>query len=315
MLSIQTMDISQLDLNLLRVLDALLQTRKVTEAARMLDLSQPAMSFALGKLRTFFDDPLFVRTARGMQPTPLALQMAGPVHDVLELVRSEILKRPTFDAATTARTFTISLSDAGEMVFLPGILKPLRAGAPGANLASVTLPPKHLEEAMEAGEVDLAVGYFPDLAKPGFYQQKLFAHPYVCIVGSNHPTIGETLSLSQFLDASHAVVRPEGRSLEVFEHTLAGLGLKRRVTLKVPHFMSVPFIVAETDLIVTVPLAVGISFSRMGGLRMLPLPIEMANIDLMQHWHMRSHHDPANRWLRTLIYEAFEHDRTVEPFR
>jgi DNA-binding transcriptional LysR family regulator len=198
------------------------------------------------------------------------------------------------------------------MVFLPRILRPLRESAPGANLTSVTLPPKQLEDAMEAGDVDLAVGYFPDLAKPGFYQQKLFAHPYVCIMGCDHPTIGETLSLSEFLDASHAVVRPEGRSLEIFEHTLAGLGLKRRVTLKIPHFMSVPFIIAETDLIVTVPLAVGTSFAKMSSLKMLPLPIEMANIDLLQHWHMRFHHDPSNRWLRTLIYDAFEGDRTCE---
>jgi len=106
------MDIDRLDLNLLRVIDAMLQTRKVTEAGVRLNLSQPALSFALGKLRKFFDDPLFVRTAQGMQPTPLALQMAGPVHEILELVRVEVLQRSTFDPSTTVRTFTLSLSDA-----------------------------------------------------------------------------------------------------------------------------------------------------------------------------------------------------------
>lgn len=308
---IQIMDIGQLDLNLLRVMDAMLRTRKVTEAGVRLNLSQPALSFALSKLRTFFDDPLFVRTARGMQPTPLALHLAGPVHEILELVRAEILNRPTFDPRKSERTFTFSLSDAGEMVFLPRLLRPLRQSAPGANFLSVTLPPRELEQALEAGAVDIAVGYFPDLTKPGFYQQKLFAHPYVCIMAANHPTIGNKLSLKEFLSASHAVVHPEGRSQEIFEHTLVGLGLERRVVLNIPHFMSVPFIIMESDLIVTVPLAVGQSFARMTNLKMFPLPIQMANIDLMQHWHERFHRDPASQWLRGQVHDVFKEDRNV----
>ena len=302
------MDIDRLDLNLLRVMDAMLQTRKVTEAGVRLNLSQPALSFALGKLRKFFDDPLFVRTAHGMQPTPLALQMAGSVHEILELVRAEVLHRSTFDPSTTERTFRLSLSDAGEMVFLPRLLRPLRQSAPGANVSSVTLPPKDLELAMEAGDVDLAVGYFPDLTKEGYYQQRLFAQPFVCIMRPDHPTIGNKLSLKEFLNASHAVVRPEGRSQEIFERTLEARGLKRRVALSIPHFMSIPFIIMESDLIVTVPLAVGRSFAQMTNLKMFPLPIRMANVDLKQHWHTRFHRDPVNRWLRGLIHDVFEED-------
>src|SRR5437899_2776845 len=262
------MDIDRLDLNLLRVIDAMLQTRKVTEAGVRLNLSQPALSFALGKLRKFFDDPLFVRTAQGMQPTPLALQMAGPVHEILELVRVEVLQRSTFDPSTTVRTFTLSLSDAGEMVFLPRLLRSLRRSAPSANVSSVQLPPKELERAMEVGDVDLAVGYFPDLTKEGFYQQRLFAQPFVCIMRADHPTIGNKLSLKEFLNASHAVVRPEGRSQEIFERTLAARGLQRRVTWSIPPFISGPFIRLDTDLIVTVPLAVGRPFAHMRSLKM-----------------------------------------------
>jgi DNA-binding transcriptional LysR family regulator len=310
------MDIGRLDLNLLRVMDAMLQTRKVTEAAVRLSLSQPALSFALGKLRKFFDDPLFVRTARGMQPTPLALQMAGPVHEILELVRAEVLQRSTFDPGTTERKFTLSLSDAGEMVFLPRLLRSLRQSAPGANVSSVQLPPTELEQAMEAGEVDLAVGYFPDLTKEGFYQQRLFAQPFVCIMRADHPTIGNKLSLKQFLSASHAVVRPEGRSQEIFERTLDAHGVKRRIALSIPHFMSVPFIIMESDLIVTVPLAVGRSFAKMTNLKMFPLPISMRDVDLKQHWHARFHRDPVNRWLRGLIHTVFgEDDRSKGEMR
>jgi DNA-binding transcriptional LysR family regulator len=299
------MDIIDLDLNLLRVIDAMLQTRKVTEAAVQLNLSQPALSFALGKLRKLFDDPMFVRTAQGMQPTPLALQMAGPVHEVMELVRTEILQRSTFDPRTTERTFTLSLSDAGEMVFLPRLLRSLQRSAPAASASSAQLPPRELERAMEVGDIDLAVGYFPDLTKEGFYQQRLFAQPFVCIMRANHPAIGNKLSLKEFLSASHAVVRPEGRSQEIFERALAARGLKRRVVLSIPHFMSVPFIIMESDLIVTVPLAVGQSFARMANLKMFPLPIPMPDVDLKQHWHARFHRDPVNRWLRGLVHDVF----------
>ena len=299
------MDIDNLDLNLLRVFDTLMKTRKVADAAVMLDMSQPAFSFALAKLRRFFDDALFVRTASGMQPTPLAQEVAAPVREALDLVRSRVLRRPVFDPAAARRTFGLSLSDAGEMVFLPRLLKRLRRDAPGIDVASVQLPPAELERAMEEGEVALAVGYFPDLKKDAYYQQRLFAQAFVCIMDARRRLEGDRLTLKEFMAASHAVVRPQGRSQEVFERKLEEKGLKRRVALSIPHFMSVPFVVMESDLIATVPRSVADSFARMGNLRIEPLPIRMASVDLKQHWHARFHRDPANQWLRGLIHEEF----------
>jgi DNA-binding transcriptional LysR family regulator len=268
-------------------------------------MSQPALSFALAKLRRFFDDALFVRTAQGMQPTPLALQMAVPVREVLDLVRTSVLQRSAFDAATTARTFTLSLSDAGEMVFLPKLLRRLRVQAPGASVASVQLPPPELERAMESGEVDLAIGYFPDLKKEAWYQQRLFAQPFACIMSAARAPASGKLTLKQFLAASHAVVRPQGRSQEVLERALSERGLHRRVALSIPHFLSVPFVVMESDLVATVPLSVAESFARMPGISMCPLPVRMASVDLKQHWHARFHRDPASQWLRRLVRESF----------
>jgi DNA-binding transcriptional LysR family regulator len=268
-------------------------------------MSQPALSFALAKLRRFFDDALFVRTAQGMQPTPLALQMAAPVREVLDLVRTSVLQRSAFDAATTTRTFTLSLSDAGEMVFLPKLLSRIRVEAPGASVASMQLPPAELERAMESGEVDLAIGYFPDLKKDAWYQQRLFAQPFACIMSAARAPAGGKLTLKQFLAASHAVVRPQGRSQEVLERTLSERGLHRRVALSIPHFLSVPFVVIESDLIATVPLSVAESFARMPGIRMCPLPVRMASVDLKQHWHGRFNRDPVNQWLRRLVRESF----------
>ena len=299
------MDIDRLDLNLLRVFEAVMRTGRVTEAAIALDMSQPALSFALGKLRRHFDDPLFVRTAAGMQPTPLAQVMAAPVREALDLIRTGLAGKPVFDPARAVRTFTISLSDAGEMVLLPRLLKRLRREASGVDVASVQLPPAGLEAAMEQGTVDLAVGYFPDLVMEVYYQQRLFSQPFVCIMNARRSLPGGKLTLKEFLAASHAVVRPQGRSQEVFERKLEVLGLKRRVALSIPHFMSVPFVVMESDLIATVPEAVAESFARMAGLRVAPLPLPMASVDLKQYWHARFHRDPANQWLRAMFLGEF----------
>ena len=198
------------------------------------------------------------------------------------------------------------------MVFLPKLLRRLREVAPEVNIKTVAMPPNLLEQAMEAGEVDLAVGYFPDLTKHRFYQQRLFRHAFVCIARADHPDIGETLSLEQFLRIPHAVVSPEGRSQEIFDRLLEREGLKRRVLLSIPHFMSIPFIVTSSDLIVTLPRAVGTSFAQLANIKLLDPPFENPTFDLKQHWHERFHQDAANRWIRGLFYELFSEQ---EPMR
>ncbi|MBL8376690.1 MAG: LysR family transcriptional regulator [Burkholderiales bacterium] len=299
------MDSATLDLNLLRVLDALIETRKVTAAAQALDLSQPAVSFALAKLRRSFGDPLFVRTAGGMQPTPLAAGMAGAVREALELVRTRLMQQAAFDAATSGRTFTLSLSDAGEMVFLPRLLAALRERAPGINLVSTQVPAEELQRAMEAGRIDLAAGYFPDLRGDAFYQQRLFDQPYVCLMRAGRALPGGRLTRREFLAAQHAVVLPQGRSQEIFERALAERSLTRRVVLAIPHFMSVPFVIMDSDLIATVPLSVAQAFCAAFPLKYCPLPIRLESVVLKQFWHVRFHRDPAGAWLRGLMRELF----------
>jgi DNA-binding transcriptional LysR family regulator len=153
------------DLNLLPILLALHDARSVSMAAQQLGMSQPGVSTALGKLRAAFDDPLFVRTSRGMEPTPRALALIPAARDVLARVQQGILETGAFDPATTTHTFSISLSDVGEMVFLPRIVEAMARHAPRASVQSVSLPPAQIERALETGSLDLAVGYFPDLKK------------------------------------------------------------------------------------------------------------------------------------------------------
>lgn len=299
------MNIMSVDLGLLPVLEALLRLRSVSRAAEALDMSQPAVSYALARLRTQFRDPLFIRVARGIRPTPRAEALARPLQEVLDRIRAEVLAPPGFDPATTQRTFVFNMADVGELVFLPALRAHLAAAAPAANIRTVSTPPELLEEALRAGDADLAVGYFPGLQGAGVYQQRLFSHSFVCIVRAGHPRIGSQLTRRQFLEEGHAVVQQEGKSHELFEQALAEQGLSRRVALSVPHYLAIPLLVAESDLIVTVPYGIARSFARMTDLKMLRPPVPVRRADVRQHWHARFHRDPANQWIRGVIASLF----------
>jgi DNA-binding transcriptional LysR family regulator len=298
----------KLDLNLLPVIVALAEHRSVSAAARQLGMSQPAVSSALARLRASLGDPLFVRTARGMEATPRAMTMLAPARAALGIVDHEILASQGFDPATSDRKITLALSDIGEMVFLPKILARLQADAPGMTVRSVTLPVSQLERGLELGEIDLAIGYFPDLKGNNFFQQRLFSHGFVCLLRTGHPIKTHKLTARQFMALGHAVVNAEGRSQEVFERFLQKQGIRRRVVLNTPHFMSLPSIISASDLVATVPLAIGVWFSSTARVRMAKPPYPVPKFDLKQHWHRRVNNDPQSRWLRELVYSLFNED-------
>ena len=299
------MDISKIDLNLLVVFDMLLRKRNVTRAAEALGVSQPAVSYALNRLRRAFGDPLFVRVSHGLQPTPRAEGLAEPLHGVLESIRADILMPATFAPAQARRTFRLNMSDVGELVLLPKILQHVQQSAPGVDIATDSLRGEALDAALRSGDVDLAVGYFPELTSPNLYQQRLFSHAFVCIVRKTHPTVRGTLSRKQFIDGSHAVVHVEGRSHEEFEHALRERGISRRVVLRVKHYLALPALLAVSDLIFTVPHAIATSLARMIEIQILDLPFPAHHPEVKQHWHARLHADAANKWMRTVVAELF----------
>jgi DNA-binding transcriptional LysR family regulator len=299
------MDIRRLDLNLLLLLDELNREQNLSEAARRLGMSQPMASASLRRLRDYFEDPLFQSTGRGMRPTPFALSIASAVSGVLQSIKTDILSKPVFRPTDSDRLFTISTSDIGALIFVPPILRRLGEDAPNTDLRCVSLPHQQLETALEQGSVDLAVGYFPDLSGSAIGTQDLFEHSFTCIVRSDHPTIKDSLSLEQFLAANHLVVNQEGRSQEIFEHHLRVLKLHRHIHLEVPHFMSVPHLIASTDMIATVPLSLGIWFAS-NQIKLLPPPIEVPNFELKLHWHKRMEGEPSVSWLRQIVLEELK---------
>lgn len=297
----------QLDLNLLYVLVSLEQKRSVSAAALALHKSQPAVSSALAKLRDFFGDPLFVRSGNTMEPTPRALSLITAAREVLDKVGTDIVSTPTFDPNSTRQTFSIALSDVGEVVFLPAILKDLRRLAPNALVRSISLPAAEVAAGLENGSIDLAVGYYPDLKKSNFFQQVLFSDTFASLVRLDHPVTAKKLTLKQYLQLEHAVVHAESRTEEVIERYLSRRKLRRQIVLSTPHFASAPIIVAQSDLIVTIPEPLARYFARgAANVRMIGLPFDPPRIQLKQFWHRKFHHDQRNAWLRTRICALFQ---------
>jgi DNA-binding transcriptional LysR family regulator len=301
------MNMTELDLNLLYVLVALDDSRSVSGAALKLQRSQPAVSTALGKLRSFFDDPLFVRTGNSMQPTPRGSSIVESARSVLGRIGTDIVATPSFDPGTSSRPITLAMSDVGEVVFLPALLNSLRQLAPLASVNAVSLPAADIANGLESGAVDLALGYFPDLKKNNFFQQVLFSDSFVSLLRADHPMSAKKLSLKQFLQLEHAVIRAESRTEEVIERYLARKRIQRRVVLTTQHFSSAPLIVAQSDLIVTVPEPLARYFSSASArVRIVGLPFQAPRIDLKQFWHRKYHQDARNRWLRAVTCKLFQ---------
>jgi DNA-binding transcriptional LysR family regulator len=211
------MELRDLDLNLLLVLDALFEEGTLTRTAQRLRVSQPTVSTSLAKLRGILGDELFVRAHGTMLPTARALALRGAVASVLKTVRLEILSQAGFDPDSQTGAFTVSLSDIGELEFLPRLLSRLARDAPQAAVKSVVATPVELSTAMDLGEIDLAIGYFPDLTTSVFKQQFLFQHSSACVVRRDHPTIGPVMTLDDYLSAKHVAISQKGRIRDVVE--------------------------------------------------------------------------------------------------
>ncbi|WP_044531120.1 LysR family transcriptional regulator [Herbaspirillum sp. B65] len=293
------------DLNLLPIALAIFEERSVSAAARRLDMSQPAVSVALNKLRSALGDPLFVKTGSGMQPTPRAYTLIDPTREILQRVQAEVLASQQFTPATTTRRFVLALSDIGELMLLPRLLARLRDEAPHASVATVTMAPDDLVVALESGEVDLAIGYFPDLKKRNFFQQRLFSQDFVCLLRADHPLLAQKISLDHFLDMGHIVIKAEGRDEPMCERFLLRRKIRRRVVLSTSHCMAIPLLIASSDLIATVPRGFGEFVTRVSNVRLVEPGFEMPSLDLKQHWHRKYHKDGSNAWLRALTVAMF----------
>jgi DNA-binding transcriptional LysR family regulator len=295
----------KLDLNLLRVLVAVYETRNITAAANSLNVSQPAASAALARLRDAFNDPLFVRSTVGMEPTPRTLSIIEKVKEILESIDQDILSQKAFEPVHATDEFVLCMTAIAEYVFLPHLFGVVKKHAPLTRIKSLALSPSDLQEGLQNGRVNLAIGFYPNLVSADIYQQRLFSHNLVCLVRQGHSITGDRMTLAEFVGAAHVDVRDGSRTSEMFEELLSNRKIERNVVLTMSHYMGVPRVIAESDLIAVAPFIVARLFARQYGLRVMSLPLELPDYDLKQYWHRKYHHDPRLIWLRSLIQSEF----------
>ena len=299
MVFIILMNVQNVDLNLLRVFDAVLHESGVTPAAARLGLTQPAVSNALARLRKVFGDPLFVRTPTGMDATPFARELAEPVRQALALLESALAHGPGFDPASTTRAFRFYMSDLGQIEFLPPLIERVESRAPGVRLEAVALDVEAIGAALASGTLDLAVGFLPALGPP-IQRRALFRDPYVCLMRADHEI--KSLTRKRFLEAAHILVSYRGGH-RVIEEAFERAGI--RVALRVPHFTVAPMVLERTDLVLTLPARVARVYASRGRFKALPPPIPIAQAEVAVYWHERFEGDAGNRWLREQVIELF----------
>ncbi|MGI2908300.1 LysR family transcriptional regulator [Tolypothrix sp. VBCCA 56010] len=292
-----------LDFNLLLVLSALLEERNVTNAGEKIGLSQSATSHALGRLRQVFNDPLLVRSPKGMVPTPRALELVEPLQKIL--LNIEQLIQPTvFDPKTAQGTIRLGTSDYATAVILPSVLQQISRAAPQLNLECNNWRCDTLDN-LRDGAIDLGLGV-ANLPETGeFKSQKLFVEDYVCVVRADHPIAQTDFTLESYIALPHGFITPTNvvpnPTKTHVDNVLSNLGVKRRVMLKIPHFLSVPMIVQQTDLIFTLPRRIAMLFAQYTNLALLEPPIKLNKYNYMQLWHERLDYDPLHIWLRELV--------------
>lgn len=298
------MNFNTFDLNLLRAFSALMHEGNLTTAGASLGLTQPAMSRAIQRLRVHFDDPLFVRTTHGMQPTEYARRLAGPIEDALNSVRNALDLRAAFAPSTSTRSFRIVMTDSASAFYLPRLVSELKRTAPGIGLVAVQMPRERYREALESATVDLALGQLPpDLGS--LHRQHLWDEALVCLLRKDHPTLGEELTMQQFMACEQICVTAPARSDELIRRALGKQAAQRRIALSLPYYLVVPMILAECDMIAVMPQTICEPFIRKWRLKMLPLPFRVPPMNMGQMWHERLHHDAGHRWLRGKISEMF----------
>lgn len=298
------LDISQLDLNLLRVFAALLEAGSVTKAGERLGLSQSTVSHSLARLRRTFQDPLFVRGEHGLQPTSVARSLAGPVVRALALLQEALEQRQVFLPGSSTRSFHLLMTDVGETVFVPPLIERIRELAPQVRLVIHQRPRQDYKEALESGEADLAIGQLPQ-GQADLMQQSLYAEPFMGYARAGHPILRNP-TLATFLAASHLVVgRPAVAEIHL-QKALGTLAAKRRVVLTLRHYLSAAFVLARTDLIAVLPATLDELLGSFGTLRRFQPPVHVEPLVMRQFWHARSTHDEGCKWLRAQVAELFQ---------
>lgn len=295
-------NLSDLDLNLFVIFDAIYAEGNLTRAGEIVGLSQPAMSNALARLRRAFDDPLFVRTPHGMTPTPVARQMIGPARQALRLLQGSVQERDAFDPARAGQTWRLSMGDLGEARLLVPLLAHLDRHAPGVAVESYQVPRRDVLRELAAGSLDFALDV-PLLSHPSVHHTALYNDRYVCVVRAGHPVLERELDIEAYVRLRHIHISSRPRGAGHVDLALERLGRRRVIALRAQHYLMAPGIVASTDLALTIPLGFARTLAVEHAVHVLELPFEVPPLESHLYWHQSRENDPSSRWLRETIVQ------------
>ena len=299
------------DLNLFKVFSAVYHRGQVAAAANDLDMTPSAVSNALARLRAICGDRLFVRTQRGVVPTPYAKELASPVADALKALNDALQRPEPFNPARSEMMFRVNLADVGQLLMIGAVLQAVRDEAPKLGIRTIDLPVDEVDAALLRGDVHFAVGHLPRLGK-GLFRRKLVSENYVCLVSAAHSRFRKRLSLDDFLEATHVRYSPGAVSLSrinaeidrVFERR----GRRQRVALEAAHAFGLSSIVVQSDYVLTVPARLAAHYSKLHDLVTHPLPVRVPQFDISLYWHERDHKDPAHQWFRDVFAKVVRAD-------
>ncbi|MGC6373346.1 LysR family transcriptional regulator [Pseudomonas sp. K2I15] len=294
------MNLSKVDLNLFIVFDAIYTEANLTRAGQIVGITQPAVSNALARLRETFNDPLFVRTAQGMVPTPMAQNIIGPVRNALSLLRVSVQESRIFNPQQAAKTYRISMTDLTEAVILPPLFQRLRRLAPTVVIESFLSKRRETTKELAAGRLDFAVDA-PLNTDPQVRHVKLMEDRYVCAMRKGHPMAGkDKLTLDDYLSLTHIHISSRRNGLGHVDLALGKMGLQRKIALRSQHYLMASQVLQQTDMVMTVPER----FARRHELHWFNLPVnDVPRVETHLYWHESTDQDPANRWMREQMIE------------
>ena len=293
------MNLNKVDLNLFIVFDAIYTEANLTRAGQIVGITQPAVSNALARLRETFNDPLFVRTAQGMVPTPMAQNIIGPVRNALSLLRVSVQESRIFNPLQANKTFRISMTDLTEAVILPPLFQRLRRLAPAVVIESFLCKRRETTKELAAGRLDFAVDA-PLNTDPQVRHVKLMQDQYVCALRQGHPMAKDRISLDEYMGMTHIHISSRRTGLGYVDLALGKMGLQRRIALRSQHYLMASQVLQQTDMVMTVPER----FARRHQLNYVRLPVnDVPPLETHLYWHESTDQDPANRWMREQMIE------------
>jgi DNA-binding transcriptional LysR family regulator len=300
------MDINRLDLNLLKIFDSVYRLRNLSEVAKEVHLSQPAVSHALGRLREAIGDRLFIRTSAGLEPTARCERLAEPIRTALATIQDSLLDSIEFLPEECAREFRLLLSDVGEILFIPRLLSRLNEIAPRVKLAIFQAPRSSYEQMLVGREVDLVVGHL-NMTRQTIRHAPVFRDQCVVVTRKREraDSAPDTLTLDDFQSGSHVAIKQLD---DPVESAFEDLNIRRTVVMRMPNYFALPSVIAQSDLLTTVPSRVAAHFQRSMSLDVYDVPFPCPFFDVRMYWHTRFDTDPAHAWLRETFLSLFKSD-------